>query len=116
MGWLPWSSGDSNKALTVAASRRTGQVMHAARRVEMPSSAAWTGMVSWMESKMTRKLVGNAQKRPRSLRQLVRRPGYVKYFEEKRVIEYNRDKTIERIKKEDADKMKESKTQGWKSS
>jgi cytochrome c oxidase assembly factor 6 len=39
----------------------------------------------------------------------------VKYFKEKRVMEYNRDKTIERIKKEDADKMKELKTQGWKS-
>jgi cytochrome c oxidase assembly factor 6 len=26
----------------------------------------------------------------------------VKYFKEKRVMEYNRDKTIERIKKEDA--------------
>jgi len=27
---------------------------------------------------------------------------WVKYFKEKRVMEYNRDKTIERIKKEDA--------------
>jgi cytochrome c oxidase assembly factor 6 len=31
-------------------------------------------------------------------------------------MEYNRDKTIERIKKEDAEKVKELKSQGWKSS
>jgi cytochrome c oxidase assembly factor 6 len=29
-------------------------------------------------------------------------------------MEYNRDKTIERIKKEDAEKVKELKSQGWK--
>jgi cytochrome c oxidase assembly factor 6 len=31
-------------------------------------------------------------------------------------MEYNRDKTIERIKKEDAENVKELKSQGWKSS
>jgi cytochrome c oxidase assembly factor 6 len=30
-------------------------------------------------------------------------------------MEYNRDKTIERIKKEDAETVKELKSQGWKS-
>lgn len=38
----------------------------------------------------------------------------VKYFKEKRVMEYNRDRTIERIKKEDAQKVQELKSQGWK--
>lgn len=38
----------------------------------------------------------------------------VKYFKEKRVMEYNRDRTIERIKKEDAQKVQELKAQGWK--
>ena len=28
-------------------------------------------------------------------------------------MEYNRDKTIERIQKEDADKVKELKSNGW---
>lgn len=37
----------------------------------------------------------------------------MKYFKEKRVMEYNRDKTIERIQKEDADKVKELKSNGW---
>ncbi|KAJ5095572.1 hypothetical protein NUU61_004928 [Penicillium alfredii] len=40
---------------------------------------------------------------------------WVKYFKEKRVMEYNRDKTIERIKKEDAAKVSELKSQGWNS-
>ncbi|PLB53057.1 hypothetical protein P170DRAFT_434782 [Aspergillus steynii IBT 23096] len=34
---------------------------------------------------------------------------WVKYFEEKRVMEYNRDKTIERIKQEDAAKVQDLK-------
>ncbi|KAL4969666.1 cytochrome c oxidase subunit 6B family protein [Aspergillus stella-maris] len=38
---------------------------------------------------------------------------WVKYFKEKRVMEYNRDKTIERIKKEDAATLKDLKSQGW---
>ncbi|KAL5364026.1 cytochrome oxidase c subunit VIb-domain-containing protein [Aspergillus floccosus] len=38
---------------------------------------------------------------------------WVKYFKEKRVMEYNRDKTIERIKKEDAAKVQDLKAQGW---
>ncbi|KAL5335722.1 cytochrome oxidase c subunit VIb-domain-containing protein [Aspergillus crustosus] len=38
---------------------------------------------------------------------------WVKYFKEKRVMEYNRDKTIERIKKEDAATVKDLKSQGW---
>ncbi|KAL1985125.1 hypothetical protein VTN96DRAFT_8254 [Rasamsonia emersonii] len=36
---------------------------------------------------------------------------WVKYFKEKRVMEYNRDKTIERIKQEDAAKVAELKAQ-----
>lgn len=39
----------------------------------------------------------------------------MKYFKEKRVMEFNRDKTIERIQKEDAAKVKELKGQGWSS-
>lgn len=39
----------------------------------------------------------------------------MKYFKEKRVMEYNRDKTIERIQNEDAAKVKELKAQGWNS-
>jgi cytochrome c oxidase assembly factor 6 len=39
----------------------------------------------------------------------------VKYFKEKRVMEFNRDKTIERIQKEDAAKVKELKEKGWNS-
>ncbi|KAL3466673.1 cytochrome oxidase c subunit VIb-domain-containing protein [Aspergillus heterothallicus] len=38
---------------------------------------------------------------------------WVKYFKEKRVMEYNRDKTIERIKKEDAATVQDLKSQGW---
>ncbi|PYI07485.1 hypothetical protein BO78DRAFT_366622 [Aspergillus sclerotiicarbonarius CBS 121057] len=40
---------------------------------------------------------------------------WVKYFKEKRVMEYNRDKTIERIKKEDAAQVQDLKAQGWNS-
>lgn len=39
----------------------------------------------------------------------------VKYFKEKRVMEYNRDRTIERIKKEDAAQVQQLKSQGSKS-
>lgn len=39
----------------------------------------------------------------------------MKYFKEKRVMEFNRDKTIERIQKEDAAKVKELKEKGWNS-
>ncbi|KAL4928462.1 cytochrome c oxidase subunit 6B family protein [Aspergillus undulatus] len=38
---------------------------------------------------------------------------WVKYFKEKRVMEYNRDKTIERIKREDAATVQDLKSQGW---
>ncbi|PYH89237.1 hypothetical protein BO71DRAFT_403211 [Aspergillus ellipticus CBS 707.79] len=38
---------------------------------------------------------------------------WVKYFKEKRVMEFNRDQTIERIKKEDAAKVQDLKAQGW---
>lgn len=38
----------------------------------------------------------------------------MKYFKEKRVMEYNRDRTIERIKKEDAQEVQELKAKGWK--
>ncbi|KAL2868362.1 cytochrome c oxidase subunit 6B family protein [Aspergillus lucknowensis] len=38
---------------------------------------------------------------------------WLKYFKEKRVMEYNRDKTIERIKKEDAATVQDLKSQGW---
>ncbi|KAF9889175.1 hypothetical protein FE257_007664 [Aspergillus nanangensis] len=38
---------------------------------------------------------------------------WVKYFKEKRVMEFNRDKTIERIKQEDAAKVQDLKAQGW---
>ncbi|OJJ85777.1 cytochrome c oxidase subunit 6B family protein [Aspergillus glaucus CBS 516.65] len=37
---------------------------------------------------------------------------WVKYFKEKRVMEYNRDMTIERIKKEDAERVADLKSQG----
>lgn len=33
-----------------------------------------------------------------------------KYFKEKRVMEYNRDQTIDRIKREDAEKVAELKS------
>lgn len=39
----------------------------------------------------------------------------MKYFKEKRVMEFNRDKTIERIQREDAAKVKELKEQRWNS-
>jgi cytochrome c oxidase assembly factor 6 len=39
----------------------------------------------------------------------------VKYFKEKRVMEYNRDKTIERIQNEDAATVKDLKSKGWNS-
>lgn len=38
----------------------------------------------------------------------------VKYFKEKRVMEYNRDRTIERIKQEDVAQVQQLKSQGWK--
>lgn len=80
-------------------------------------------MISWMLLEMRRTRGGSAGKSLRSLRVLAQRLGYdvlrpllvyigntgscglqVKYFKEKRVMEYNRDKTIEKIKKEDSER------------
>ncbi|KAJ5918696.1 Cytochrome c oxidase assembly factor 6 [Penicillium verhagenii] len=116
MGWLPWSSSDD-------ASKASDGGRIAPDRTSR--ARCWEGRDSFFAC-LDRNDILDGIKDDKAARQKCAKEvlefeaacsqTWVKYFKEKRVMEYNRDKTIERIKKEDADKMKELKTQGWKSS
>lgn len=65
------------KPPTAAASLPTDPRANDAGKAVTASSPAWTRTISWMLLRMTRRHGGNAGKRLRSLRGLVRRLGYV---------------------------------------
>ncbi|KAJ6152464.1 hypothetical protein N7497_006783 [Penicillium chrysogenum] len=106
MGWLPWSSGDSNKNEASDGGRiaRTERVARAAGR----ANDILDGIKD--DKKARQKCASEVAEFEAACSQ-----SWVKYFKEKRVMEFNRDKTIERIQKEDAAKVKELKGQGWSS-
>ncbi|KAJ5723193.1 Cytochrome c oxidase assembly factor 6 [Penicillium malachiteum] len=115
MGWLPWSSDDSKKASDGGriAPDRTSR------------ARCWEGRDLFFACLDRNNVLDGIKDDKEARRKCSKEVAefeaacsstWVKYFKEKRVMEYNRDKTIERIKKEDAEKMKELKAQGWKSS
>ncbi|KAJ5943949.1 hypothetical protein N7516_004117 [Penicillium verrucosum] len=112
MGWNPWSSGDSNKNAASDGGRiapdRTSP--RAAGRVAIHSSPndILDGIKD--DKKARQKCAKEVAEFEAACSQ-----SWVKYFKEKRVMEFNRDKTIERIQKEDAAKVKELKEKGWNS-
>ncbi|OQD76152.1 hypothetical protein PENDEC_c005G01293 [Penicillium decumbens] len=115
MGWLPWSSNDTNKASDGGriAPDRTSR------------ARCWEGRDIFFAC-LDRNDILDGIKNDKEARQKCAKEvaefeaacsqTWVKYFKEKRVMEYNRDRTIERIKNEDAQKVQELKSQGWKSS
>ncbi|GAQ04481.1 cytochrome c oxidase assembly factor 6 [Aspergillus lentulus] len=112
MGWLPWSSGDSPKASDggrIAPDRSSREKCWEGRDLFFSCLDKNNIIDSIKEDKEARRQCG---------KELAQFEGscakaWVKYFKEKRVMEYNRDKTIERIKKEDAAKVADLKAQGW---
>ncbi|KAJ5211855.1 Cytochrome c oxidase assembly factor 6 [Penicillium cinerascens] len=113
MGWLPWSSSDTNKASDGGriAPDRTSR------------ARCWEGRDHFFAC-LDRNDILDGIKNDKEARQKCAKEvaefeaacskSWVKYFKEKRVMEYNRDRTIERIKNEDAQKVQELKSQGWK--
>lgn len=112
MGWLPWSSDDSTKASDggrIAPDRSSREKCWEGRDLFFSCLDKSNIIDSIKEDKEARRQCG---------KELAQFEGscakaWVKYFKEKRVMEYNRDKTIERIKKEDAAKVADLKAQGW---
>ncbi|KAJ5103708.1 Cytochrome c oxidase assembly factor 6 [Penicillium argentinense] len=114
MGWLPWSSGESNKA---SDGGRIAPDRGSRKR-------CWDGRDLFFAC-LDRNDILDAIKDDKEARRKCAKEveefeaacssTWVKYFKEKRVMEYNRDQTIARIKKEDAATVQELKSQGWNS-
>ncbi|KAJ6019170.1 hypothetical protein N7499_009672 [Penicillium canescens] len=114
MGWLPWSSGESKKNEASDGGRIAPDRTSRAR--------CWEGRDLFFAC-LDKNDILDGIKEDKKARQKCAKEveefeaacsqSWVKYFKEKRVMEYNRDKTIERIQKEDAAKVKELKSQGW---
>ncbi|OJJ51429.1 hypothetical protein ASPZODRAFT_12251 [Penicilliopsis zonata CBS 506.65] len=114
MSWLPWSSSTekSSKATDggrIAPDRSSRQRCWEGRDAFFGCLDKHSIIDSIKEDKEARRQCGQeiAEFESSCAR------AWVKYFKEKRVMEYNRDKTIERIKKEDSEKVAELKAQGW---
>ncbi|KAL4748083.1 hypothetical protein BDW72DRAFT_181274 [Aspergillus terricola var. indicus] len=112
MGWFSWSSSDSNKASDggrIAPDRTSRQ-------------RCWIGRDQFFacldDNDIIDSIKGDKEARKKCAKEIAEFEAacsstWVKYFKEKRVMEYNRDKTIERIKKEDAATVQDLKSQGW---
>ncbi|OJJ60995.1 hypothetical protein ASPSYDRAFT_29510 [Aspergillus sydowii CBS 593.65] len=111
MGWFSWSS-DSSKASDggrIAPDRTSRQ-------------KCWEGRDRFFSCLDNNDIIdsvkGDKEARKKCAKEIAEfesacSAAWVKYFKEKRVMEYNRDKTIERIKKEDAATVTDLKSQGW---
>ncbi|KAJ5760406.1 Cytochrome c oxidase assembly factor 6 [Penicillium odoratum] len=117
MGWIPWSSGSGDSSKASDGGRIAPDRTSRAR--------CWEGRDAFFSCLDRNDILDGIKDDKEARRKCAKEvlefeaacsQTWVKYFKEKRVMEYNRDKTIERIKKEDAEKMKELKSQGWKSS
>ncbi|KAJ5163740.1 Cytochrome c oxidase subunit VIb [Penicillium coprophilum] len=116
MVWVPWSSGDSNKNAASDGGRVAPDRTSRAR--------CWEGRDRFFacldKNDILDGIKDDKKARQKCADEVVEfeaacSQSWVKYFKEKRVMEFNRDKTIERIQKEDAAKVKELKQQGWNS-
>ncbi|RAH78168.1 hypothetical protein BO86DRAFT_391988 [Aspergillus japonicus CBS 114.51] len=113
MGWLPWSSDSSSNAASdggrIAPDRSSRQRCYEGRDLFFSCLDRNDILNAVKNDKEAQRKCGKelAQFETACSR------AWVKYFKEKRVMEYNRDKTIERIKKEDAAKVEDLKSQGW---
>ncbi|KAI9929200.1 hypothetical protein ASPWEDRAFT_180540 [Aspergillus wentii DTO 134E9] len=114
MGWLPWSSdSDSPKASDggrIAPDRTSRQRCWEGRDLFFTCLDNNDILDAIKDDKGARNKCG---KEIAEFETACSR-AWVKYFKEKRVMEYNRDKTIERIKKEDAEKLADLRSQGRK--
>ncbi|BCS03413.1 cytochrome c oxidase subunit 6B family protein [Aspergillus luchuensis] len=114
MGWLPWSSESTNTASDggrIAPDRTSRQRCYEGRDMFFTCLDRNDILDAIKDDKEARRKCG---KEIAEFETACSR-AWVKYFKEKRVMEYNRDKTIERIKKEDAAQVQELKAQGWNS-
>ncbi|BAE56210.1 cytochrome oxidase c subunit VIb-domain-containing protein [Aspergillus pseudonomiae] len=112
MGWLPWSSDSKNTASDggrIAPDRSSRQKCWEGRDLFFSCLDDNNILDAIKEDKEARRKCGKEIAEFESACS----KAWVKYFKEKRVMEYNRDKTIERIKKEDAAKVQDLKAQGW---
>ncbi|KAJ5773570.1 Cytochrome c oxidase subunit VIb [Penicillium paradoxum] len=113
MGWLPWSSGENKDAASDGGRIAPDRTSRA---------RCWEGRDLFFAC-LDKNDILDGIKEDKKARQKCAKEvaefeaacsqSWVKYFKEKRVMEYNRDKTIERIQKEDAATVKELKSQGW---
>ncbi|KAH8423936.1 hypothetical protein N8T08_001309 [Aspergillus melleus] len=113
MGWLPWSS-DSSASKTASDGGRIAPDRSSRKR-------CWEGrdlFFSCLDDNNIIDAIKDDKEARRKCGQEIAEfetacsQTWVKYFKEKRVMEYNRDKTIERIKQEDAAKVQDLKAQG----
>ncbi|KAB8228326.1 hypothetical protein ETB97_003665 [Aspergillus alliaceus] len=113
MGWLPWSSDDSKSTASdggrIAPDRSSRQKCWEGRDLFFSCLDDNNILDAIKEDKEARRKCGKEIAEFES----ACAKAWVKYFKEKRVMEYNRDKTIEKIKKEDAAKVRDLKAQGW---
>ncbi|PLB40853.1 cytochrome c oxidase subunit 6B family protein [Aspergillus candidus] len=115
MGWLPWSSSSSTDTSKASDGGRIAPDRTSRER-------CWEGRDKFFtcldNNNILDALKNEKEAQSKCGSELAEFEGacakaWVKYFKEKRVMEYNRDKTIEKIKKEDAASLK---TQGWSGS
>ncbi|KAJ5748908.1 uncharacterized protein N7511_010604 [Penicillium nucicola] len=113
MGWSPWSSGDSKNAASDGGRIAPDRTSRA---------RCWEGRDSFFACLDKNDILDGIKEDKKARQKCVKEveefeaacsQSWVKYFKEKRVMEFNRDKTIERIQQEDAAKVKELKSKGW---
>ncbi|KAJ5888519.1 Cytochrome c oxidase assembly factor 6 [Penicillium taxi] len=113
MGWLPWSSDDSKKASDGGriAPDRTSRARCWEGRDHFFACLDRNDILDGIkDDKIVRKKCAKEVEEFEAACSST----WVKYFKEKRVMEHNRDMTIERIKKEDAATIEKQKTEGWR--
>ncbi|KAI9037640.1 cytochrome c oxidase subunit 6B family protein [Aspergillus affinis] len=113
MGWLPWSS-NSSESKTASDGGRIAPDRSSRKR-------CWEGRDLFFtcldDNNIIDAIKDDKEARRKCGKEIAEfetacSQTWVKYFKEKRVMEYNRDKTIERIKQEDAAKVQDLKSQG----
>ncbi|KAL2014082.1 hypothetical protein VTN00DRAFT_1607 [Thermoascus crustaceus] len=112
MGWFPWSSSGptapkASDGGRIAPDRSSRQQCYDARDLFFSCLDRHDILDAIKHDKEARRSCGREIAEFESFCSRT----WVKYFKEKRVMEYNRDKTIERIKKEDEAKVAELKAQ-----
>ncbi|RJE20115.1 hypothetical protein PHISCL_07545 [Aspergillus sclerotialis] len=114
MGWLPWSSSTpetpkSSDGGRIAPDRSSRERCYEGRDLFFSCLDKNDILDSVKNDKEARRKCGKEIAEFES----VCSRAWVKYFKEKRVMEYNRDKTIEKLKKEDQEQVAQMKARGW---